>query len=184
LVRVYVPLTFLFLGWAFFEASGGVDFVPAERPVAVAQAPAPAPVAAPAVDPEPAAEPTQPATFAQTQPTPEPSVAVAEPAPPVPAPAFTSLSTPGNSDIGAAPPDEAPISLATPEAAPDDVRLVAGDRVNMRTGPGTVYPVVTTLDRDTEVAVVEISTNGWASIEVLATGEIGWMSLRLLTDPQ
>jgi len=169
----------VFLGWAFFEASGGMDFVPAERPVVAA--PVPTPTATP--EPEPAPAPV-------IRPAPDPATPVVPPVQPAPEPenepatTFESLSRPGNNDIGAAPPSEAPISLAAP--APDlrDLRLVTGDRVNMRTGPGTVYPVVTTLSRDTEVAVVETSTNGWASIQVLATGENGWISLRLLTEAQ
>ena len=61
-----------------------------------------------------------------------------------------------------------------------DIRAVAGSRVNMRQGPGTNFPVLDTLDGGTQAEVLEINANGWAQIEVLNTGQIGWMSTRLL----
>ncbi|SDE58679.1 SH3 domain-containing protein [Limimaricola pyoseonensis] len=72
-------------------------------------------------------------------------------------------------------------AAAAPAAsdAPLDLRLIAGDWVNMRQGPGTSHSVLDTLPRGTEAKVLE-SAGGWARIEITATGETGWMSERLL----
>jgi len=67
-------------------------------------------------------------------------------------------------------------------ATPLDIRAVAGSRVNMRQGPGTNFSVLDTLDGGTEAEVLEVNANGWARIQVLTTGQTGWMAERLLTD--
>lgn len=50
---------------------------------------------------------------------------------------------------------------------------VTGSRVNLRKGPGTNYPVVTSLSRGTSVGVISES-NGWSKINY--NGSIGYMS--------
>ena len=216
--RIYIPLTFLFLGLAFYGGSGGSDFVPQTR----AEQPAPdtGPVgdtttadaatadddatftAQPDPQPEPQPEP-------QPDPQPEPQPIAESPAPAAPAPsaaadpvaiaqagaeaataaadgAFTSLADAGSNQIGFSN-DAGAIPTPAPEADPTallaDVRTVTGDRVNMRSGPGTAYPVLATLELGTQVAVLEQTSNGWARIEVAGTFETGWMSLRLLSEP-
>lgn len=52
-------------------------------------------------------------------------------------------------------------------------KSVTGSRVNLRKGPGTNYPVVTSLSRGTSVGVISES-NGWSKINY--NGSIGYMS--------
>lgn len=73
----------------------------------------------------------------------------------------------------------ADVSLATSSG---DIRRVAGSRVNMRSGPGTNYGVVTTLSGGTDVEVFEVNAQGWARLRDVATGQEGWMAERLLAN--
>lgn len=63
-----------------------------------------------------------------------------------------------------------------------DMRAVSGNRVNMRTGPGTDYGVLDTLTRGTQAEVIEIDGSGWARVRVTDTNQVGWMAARLLAD--
>lgn len=63
-----------------------------------------------------------------------------------------------------------------------DLRTVSGNRVNMRSGPGTGYGVVDTLTRGTEAEVVEVNADGWARIRVTSTDQTGWMGAQFLTE--
>lgn len=66
-------------------------------------------------------------------------------------------------------------------AAGGDLRRVTGKLVNMRSGPGTDYGRVGRLSEGTEITVLEEPGNGWVMLEVVETGEIGWMADWLLT---
>lgn len=57
-----------------------------------------------------------------------------------------------------------------------DLREVTGEVANMRTGPGTDFAPVGVLTRGTQIAVLEEPGNGWIMMEVLDTGETGWMA--------
>lgn len=61
-----------------------------------------------------------------------------------------------------------------------DLREVTGSKVNLRGGPGTTYDVVGRLARGDHVAVIEDDGFGWVQLEVLDTGETGWMADFLL----
>ncbi len=63
-----------------------------------------------------------------------------------------------------------------------DIRAVAGDWVNMRSGPSTDFRVLDTLPRGTEAEVLEVDADGWARIRLMGNGQEGWMAERLLTD--
>lgn len=68
-------------------------------------------------------------------------------------------------------------SEPAPQAsAPRDIRVVEGDVVNMRDGPGTEYEKVAALTGGTEVVVLYAPGNGWLELEVLETGQVGWMA--------
>lgn len=54
--------------------------------------------------------------------------------------------------------------------------LVIGDNVNVRTGPGTSYPIVTVAARNTRITVFTLNS-GWYSLQ-LPDGTKGWMSAR------
>ncbi|MDX8354092.1 SH3 domain-containing protein [Cognatiyoonia sp. IB215182] len=155
----YIPLTALFLFWAFYEMSGGADFTP----------PVPTPVAAEVavvIEETPQFVPDVP-------PEPEPAVEVMlasyedEPL------SIASIAPSTMLDTVASPAFLAP--------APLDIRFVAGDWVNMRDGPSTSYQVLDTLPRGTEAEVLDVNGEGWAQIRLVDTGQTGWMAERLLS---
>ena len=62
------------------------------------------------------------------------------------------------------------------DAAPADLRVVTGDRVNMRAGPSTEFGVITQLVRGQEAEVLQDPGTGWVEIRVSGSGEVGWMA--------
>ena len=66
--------------------------------------------------------------------------------------------------------------FVTPTAGGDDIRRVTGSRANMRSGPGTEFLALGSLTEGTQVSVLEEPGNGWIMLEVIATGETGWMA--------
>lgn len=205
----FIVLTFLFLGWGFWELSGGSDFTPESRDALMTAASAEtgteelvtrastmsstialnsAPAqdaqlvkaslpAAPAVEEEAATE----ASFEAQQGVPMGDEvylfeSLVEGAP-------TVADILPESEIAVIMPQsdaqDAPVD--TPEASALSLRQVAGNRVNMRSGPGTSYGVLDTLDGGTDVEVFEVE-GGWARLRNIETGQVGWMSARLLTD--
>ncbi len=180
----FVFLSFVFLGWGFYELSGGSDFEPRQRIAEVT-------AAAPSVtQPEPAAAVPAPVT-------PEPPTRTAAAAPatvpitrrdltalvtaPVPTPVTRAALTPSPLVAPQPAPPTAPTAiLPAPSQPPEDLRQVTGRRVNMRGGPGTAYSVLATLTRGSQVIVLREPGNGWAKLRVVETGRVGWMSARLL----
>ncbi|MEO1140698.1 MAG: SH3 domain-containing protein, partial [Pseudomonadota bacterium] len=57
-----------------------------------------------------------------------------------------------------------------------DIRYITGSVVNMRGGPGTEYQKITSLTEGTEVAVLQSPGNGWLELQVVDTGQTGWMA--------
>jgi uncharacterized protein YgiM (DUF1202 family) len=175
-------LTFILLGWVFFEFSGGADFVPETRPVAASDpvqsdpetvtradtaelSAIPAAVSQPATTAKLAATAVAAVAVPAAVPAPAPApMAVPEPATVQPAPAFVSLSQPQPVVPGAA-----------------DLRFVEPELVNMRDGPGTDYAVADKLSRGTTAEVLESDGNGWVRVHIIATDQIGWIAERLLT---
>lgn len=181
----FMTASFLLLGWAFYEMSGGADFVPEGRDV-MAEAETTVDDVLEQVVAESVSEENtllMQASLIADLPV-EESVEV------------TRADTSDLTSVGEIAESEAPESIwlqpAVEEvdvAATDgdalpallDLRAVAGSRVNMRSGPGTNHGVLDTLGQGTEAEVLELSSNGWARIRVLETGQIGWMAERLLT---
>ncbi len=186
-MKRYVFLSFVFLGWAFYEASGGADFEPAPHD-RVAETSSAAVEAAEA-DPVEGYTYTEISTEAgivstrSSEPAPSP-----EPAPqPIPEPITASLvsepePTPEPERVALTPAPEELERMAEVEEVPRDMREVDGSRVNMRSGPGTRYSVLVTLPGGTRVEVLREPGNGWAKLKVEETGRIGWMSSRLLRE--
>ncbi len=171
-MKRFIGITFLLLGWSYYEMSGGADFVPETRGGAV-QAATSTPsdsdvVAARDIERGPSGIPvTAMREF------PENVELIAANYMPKPVASATSASA------ATAPAQE----TAEAEAQPIDLRQIAGDWVNMRAGPGTAHSVLDTLPRGTEARVLE-NTGGWSRIELIESGEIGWMSDRLLAPVQ
>lgn len=179
----FIAFTFLILGVAFYEMSGGAEFEPELRgPVAVAQTDL-APAENEVFEPE-VTRSESVSLIAVSAPVAEPE---AEPvAAPVayagPLPAGQVVITPA---AAVAEPIAAPVEeeVVTEAAAPAaDLRSVAGDWVNMRSGPSTDFAVLDTLPRGTEAEVLEVDADGWARIRLMSNGVEGWMAERLLTD--
>lgn len=151
----FIVGTFLLLGFGFYELSGGNEFVPETKPAVVAKV---------------------------TTTTLEPAVTRADTASLVTlASVETTVSEPVVETI------EAPIVVATATpvveeviAPSQDLRTVAGSRVNMRAGPGTSYNVLDSLIAGTWTEVLEVDADGWARIRNMDTGQEGWMAERFL----
>lgn len=61
-----------------------------------------------------------------------------------------------------------------------DIREVSGTRVNMRDGPGTIYPVITKVSIGKKVEVLDDPGTGWLRLRVLPEQQIGWISASLV----
>lgn len=157
------------MGWAYWELSGGTSFKPEERPaVAAAATEAPAVTRADtsALDETPAADAAQAATAV---PAADPALAaepVTEPAadPEVDAVVDSVLAE-----------ETAPVEPA--DAVPaTDLRVVSGDRVNLRDGPGRDFTAIDQLAAGTIAEVIETGADGWVRIQIQGTETRGWMS--------
>lgn len=198
MVKVYVPLTFVFMGWAFYEASGGAEFVPQERERVVVTTAEPAAVSKSTLAP---AAPEAQVILASSK-APEPTAPVVETSPAEALEAALALAMGSEDTVAPAPTTEVAEAEAEAEAttlvfqslaqplidvsapalaAEADLRAVSGSRVNMRSGPGTSYGVIVTLTRGTEAEVLE-TLNGWARIRTVEDGKVGWMAERLLEE--
>lgn len=196
----YMILTFGFLGWGFYELSGGADFVPHSANQTIAENSATAAtvehtqtIAAA----EPAVQRVDIATrnaglslTAITQTTDQDDLVVqaslSQPEPAAETYQFESLveGAPTAADLLDQARAEEILNQPDPvitEAAvsTDPLWQVSGRRVNMRSGPGTNHGVVATLDQGSELELVDTS-NGWAQVRVVESGRIGWMAERLI----
>lgn len=191
-MRTFILLTFGFLGFAFYEMSGGADFEPASARLAQAEPLREAPVAAarePAADVSIAAatitkiDSTSDVTRVALNLT-DVSAAAAQPA----APIVTAPVTPARIiDSSQTPQVILPSLIATTpttsaDPATGDIRTVSGNRVNVRGGPSTNYDVVSRLTRGEEVEVLEDNGNGWVRMRPLEGGNVGWMADFLLNE--
>lgn len=204
----FIILTFAFLGWSFYTLSGGADYQPREgsrqaealkaraaAETAVAQAPtSPAPVNPALAVPETV---TVAGNLIDLTEIPAVTAALNDAAAPLPQnPASAQLLQAGYDNTRIA-----NLSLAKPaafaqaagmipasvEAEPEpqqdtrDLRRITGSSVNMRTGPGTSFGILTRVTRDTEVEVLETFENGWLRLRVLDTSRVGWVSSTLVS---
>lgn len=187
----YIVLSFLVMGWGYYELSGGADFVPEQRPV-VAQAPDPLPAAQPEVTVADTSEPADDAldsvtvvTRADTEsldalPEAQDTAAAAAAAPDtieldadsVADALSQALADPVVNTGEPEPLPEDQTASAPPTAA--DLREVTGDSVNLRDGPGTNFNVVDRLSRGTVISVLDTGPDGWVYVEI--NGLTGWMS--------
>lgn len=193
-MKSYVWLSFGFMGLAYYELSGGGDFEPQHRVVAVEQT-APEPVASAEtstllslstsnitdtvveLDVDPIDEITQTTT-------PEDEIAIAALAAALDA-SENALAAPDSS--AAVVPEVVPVLVPIQSAVNNaglDIREVAASRVNMRMGPSTDYDVITTLTGGTALEILEINADGWAKVSTVDRGIEGWISQEFLSAPQ
>lgn len=217
-----ILVSFLFMGWAFYELSDGADFQPALPSVAAVPDEAELAVVATSASIRVPASPTAPASLVQAVTlVASPAIAQAKmTAAPLAAetevdavarlgqvrasfgqgltlfPGATEIAQPlmlasleqGAAGLTAAPlVDKDPADPArqpdpatwVPEAA--DIREITGTRVNMRDGPGTIYPVLSRLTIGHEVEVLGDSGTGWLRLRTMPEQQIGWISASLVS---
>ncbi|WP_299146883.1 SH3 domain-containing protein [uncultured Tateyamaria sp.] len=193
----FIIISFAFMGWAFYEISGGADFDPVETREARIELPAP--VAKEALEPvRIAANPATPQNVTRvslnltsvddvvrTAPATGESVvvqavaetpveAISEEAPTIVLPSLVGNAasiTPVDFNR-----DEPPVT------AEIELRAVTGTRVNVRGGPGTDFSVVNSLVRGDEVEILQDPGNGWVQLRPVNGGQIGWMADFLLSE--
>ncbi len=203
MTRVII-ITFAMLGWSFYVMSGGPDFEPrgtrAEQPILVASVPEPKPAPAPTsraeelvtnvatravpvrVEPEPLVE--EDATVVLSQ-------VVADPLSQFSAfdengASFTLASledgAAGLLQVEAEVQDD--ITPTTQVIEPEkDIREISGTRVNMRDGPGTIYPIIAKAKLGQRVEVLSDSGTGWLRLRLYPDQRVGWISASLVRKP-
>ena len=208
----FVVVSFAFLGWAFYELSGGADFKPPERPEPVAKtetaipAPATEQVAARVVTTQ---KPVLTQRVKRQFPTPQEQrdrqaqlardaaesrrevlsrgltgglelLPVAEDSGEFEVASLgdgtaqlVSLTQPVTGD--------APAQPAVAETPQADLREVTGTRVNMRGGPGTIYPILQRLTLGNKVEVLSDSGTGWLRLRTEQGQQVGWVAASLIS---
>ena len=116
-------------------------------------------------------------------PTPAPtSDAITDPSPEAvnPEPTITKITPTITSPTNTVMPTYTLMPSATSTATPDFSGSIIGDGVNIRKGPDTVYDVVNSYDKDTQVEVTGKNSNcSWVAID-LPDGKSGWIRADLL----
>lgn len=207
----YIFLSFLFMGWMFYELSGGADFEsPSSKQAALSE-----PASIPKVEteyevaelmtakPEPAVRLETPTKLDRAA---GPILASATEELIVDAgateiPATTETVTSGivmssgwltdlqdqtvSTDTVFSLASLAPLPEVTPTTASQDAiwgtRIVKGSRVNVRSGPGTDHSVVSSLTGGMEVQVLNDPGTGWIEMRHTDSETVGWMAASLLT---
>ena len=208
----FVFLSFILMGWIFFELSDGTDFKPRVDPALMLTASTPVTI------PDPA-EPVTIVTTALALPTStcdsETDVAVVEiPLTPTRDSSETELSegtiltelpditlvSLENGGVGlggllagfdpnviglskTVVPESEPQATAEPELPVADLRTISANHVNMRNGPGTTYDVVTRLRLGEEVEILGDSGSGWLRLRLVSNRTVGWISASLVSKP-
>ena len=185
----FILLTFAFLGWSFFELSGGFGYQPAANSIqAQVRSTFISPVsrpgaarkqrlakASPAQPTIPAADPAI-ITPAHHDPTADPGT--------VPAPTLASVQT-DTPTVQPDPPETKAALLTEPASLPAatiDLSQVSGTVANMRGGPGITYGTVAKLAHGTQVSILQNTGSGWLELQVVETGQTGWIAEWLVSD--
>lgn len=167
-----IIITFAFLGFAFYEMSGGDEFVPiaeekraalelerAEKARMLAEAKAEQQKAAPVAQVTLAS-----AVVTRSKPEVQNDEVVAAVA--------AALEADKAEEIVAEVVEETPAL---------DLREVTAARVNMRNGPGQKFNVVAKLTSGEKVEILQDPGDGWVKLRVAESGRVGWMADFLLT---
>ena len=224
----FILVTFGFLGFAFWELSGGADYKPHENSIQAraTQTPAVKSTALASARPEPKAETSAKAlsnlqdstgerfeiTLASVKPTQDTGTAGNTARTELVEDKARFLTQPDTSEdaavlaaLGQAEEAEQQLEQNWPGAitlfeqqaeqaslrreaeaaarAAMDVRYVTASSANMRGGPGTDFNKVGRLTEGAEVAVINAPGNGWLELQVMSTGETGWMADWLVSAP-
>ena len=208
-MKRFILLTFGFLGWAFYEMSGGADFKAPTAPVtptvpvaeiAAAEEKVPTVQIVEQREAKVAPVDTTPLGFEDTAKTEDVSgtsaslttvdkavEAALRPlenavtlVPVNPGTTTSSESTPAIIPSLITPNDTG--SVAVNDNAGADIRSVSGNRVNVRGGPGTDYGIVSRLVRGDAVEIITDNGDGWVQMRPIDGGPVGWMADFLLTN--
>ena len=191
----YVPATFVFLFIAFFQLSGGTNYVPKEGSRQAESAKERAVEATRTAMVMPKKAETVAVTSSKSA-APEAVVSRASinlselPTAPRKAQALTPVTledlkpksamkvTLLTSPIPASPAQAlaGPREETATATSDKDLRTILKSRVNMRMGPGTNFNVVSKLDIGAEVELLQEPGNGWMKLRVVETGRVGWMA--------
>ena len=171
----FIFLSFAFLGWAFYEVSGGPDFQP-RLSAALAAVEEPRTYATPLTQNSP------PSVADESNSAPSETglivtrMIVADET--VPGRGVTTYSMTNNTL-----PHGRKLTFSLPavgESSPQ-IRRVLGSNVNMRTGPGTQFVVVDNLPLDSRVKLLDGSIRGWVKLRSLDSGRVGWIQRRFIS---
>lgn len=184
----FVTISSVFLAWAFFEESGGFDFVPASQREVTTQVvdedvessfdfsfnyvPFDQPIVTRVEQPA-ATRIDQPVVTRAASESPEAVVIQA------------SAGTQTTVQTYAATQNQTAINPAASKPAAKmepSIRAISGEWVNVREGPGTQFGVVETLQRGTRVELVDTNDNDWAQVRLLDGGKVVWVAAWLLAD--
>lgn len=196
-----IVVTFAALGWSFYVMSGGPDFEPRgtrdAQPVQVAS------VAEAAKKPE-HVQPAQElvtnvavrAPLVRQQPQPasqDPAVIAAVQENQTPITGLSAFANQGaNFTLASLEDGAAGLRQAETEVLNDappapevfevekDIREISGTRVNLRDGPGTIYPIIGKTTIGQKVEVLGESGTGWLRLRVVSAQQVGWISASLV----
>lgn len=179
-----ILITFAFMAFAFYELSGGDDFVSiadekrtvlaaerAQEERILAAAKAERTVTVPAVSQATPSVVVASAVVLLDEPKPETAAAVT-----------LALDETKAEDVTASvTADVAQAEITEPPAIAVDLREVTAARVNMRDGPGQNFGVIAKLTNGEQVEILQDPGDGWVKLRVADTGRVGWMADFLLT---
>ena len=180
-----IVITFAFMAFAFYELSGGGDFVPiadekraaleverAEEARLLAEAKAEQIKANEAVQAEPVAQVMlASAVVSDAQSSVQNDEVIAAVAQALEAEKVEALTAV----------EPVVVAEAVAETPVADIREVTAARVNMRNGPGQNFNVVAKLNSGEKVEILQDPGDGWVKLRVAENGRVGWMADFLLT---
>lgn len=186
-MKRFILLTFAFLGWAWYEMSGGADFHAgstlasneiSEEVTGTEPRPEVARADTSALSlPRPAAKPAVGISLTSARRVPASGDKVAT----LDAAVVKTDAAPADASLAklldeTLPPEEDSPTAADPQDDGPDLRRVTGSRVNLRNGPGTGFSVVTQLVAGDPVHVLSDPGDGWVKLRSVRNERIGWMS--------
>ncbi len=201
-MKRFILLSFGFLGWAFYEMSGGADFDAQEMRTARLEAAEAVKVAKAESKPAAAVVVAKaPKVVVETDPPLDTNVTrvslnlasvsalqgtqsnVSDTVTQNAAIVTSSADTPAIIPSLIDPTDGLTVAVTSSESRSfDDIRTVSGNRVNVRGGPGTDFGIVARLVRGDAVKIIQDDGNGWVRFEALNGDASGWMADFLLSD--
>ena len=174
-----IVITFAFMAFAFYELSGGNEFVAIADEKRAAKAVEQAEEQRLLADAKAERLKSQPAAELQivlASATVSTSGTVAEPQDTAAAPLVEEEKADAVTLVA-----EAVVAEPVIEEPAADMRKVTAARVNMRQGPGQTFSVIAKLNNGDEVEILQDPGDGWVKLKVIDSGRVGWMADFLLT---